>query len=243
MGKLPNAPLVEVIFELRWKIDPIEFETIQYLQADLYPLIRKEYPHREALESLPVQYGVNLPSHRFRREIKGYPLVQVGPGMISVNTTDETYFWDKFEAEISNVVEKLNQVYDFKESHKPQAILQYVDFVKFDFEKDDVFDFLKKKLHISINHEQTFYKPTLNAFNLNYGFQFKDPLGQLVLQINRGNNPKHGEGIAIQSSLSNEVIPKPKEIGEWLNKSHELLSSMFKAMTSGALYDHFSSKK
>jgi len=243
MSKLANAPLVEVIFELRCKIEPSEFETIQYLQADLYPHIREQYPYREALESLPIQYGINLPSHRFRREIKGYPLVQVGPGMISVNTTDETYFWDKFESEISNVVGKLNQVYSFKESHNPQAILQYIDFIKFDFEKNDILDFLKKKLHISINHEQPFYKPTINAFNLNYGFQYKDPLGQLVFQISRGTNPRHGDGIAIQSSLSNRVVPKQKEIGEWLNKSHELLSSMFKSMTSGELYNSFSNKK
>ncbi|MBV6460184.1 MAG: hypothetical protein HJHJAOHD_00286 [Flavobacteriales bacterium] len=100
MSKLPNAPLVEVIFELRWKVtDKEELTKCQYLHGDLYASIKDIYNFREALVApeVPMELYLNIPAHRFRVAQNNYPLVQVGPGLLTLNTIDSKYNWEEFE--------------------------------------------------------------------------------------------------------------------------------------------------
>src|SRR5258708_6704442 len=106
MSKLPSAPLIEVVFELRWTIEQQEAQSIQYLSGDLYPHIKDKYPFREAIQGFPL-FG-NSPSSRFRVAQNDYPLVQIGPGVLTINTTDAKYFWKEYEAEVIDVIQKLS---------------------------------------------------------------------------------------------------------------------------------------
>jgi len=99
MSKLPNAPLIEVIFELRWEIkQKSDLTKYQYLIGDLYSSIKGDFPIRESLAppEIPTEILINNPAHRFRSDKNQYPLVQVGPGLLTLNTTDENYFWNDF---------------------------------------------------------------------------------------------------------------------------------------------------
>lgn len=49
MSKLPKAPLLEVIFEIRWTVTQKEVEEVKYLHGDLFPVLKNEYPHRESV--------------------------------------------------------------------------------------------------------------------------------------------------------------------------------------------------
>jgi len=71
MSKLPNAPLLEVIFELRWKItNKNDLAKYQYLHGDLYSILKNSYHFRESLApvEIPVEVLINKPIHRFRKE-------------------------------------------------------------------------------------------------------------------------------------------------------------------------------
>ncbi len=139
MSKLPKAPLIEVIFEIRWTVTgQKEFQEAQYLHGDLYPLLKEKFPFREITQNLPVEFFANLPTHRFRTAANDYPLVQVGPGIVTVNTVDSKYFWDEFEMLILEVVNVLGTVYSFKENHNARLVLQYIDLLSFDFDKGDI---------------------------------------------------------------------------------------------------------
>lgn len=241
MSKLPKAPLIEVIFELRWSITPQEIQEIQYLHGDLYPLIKDTYPFRETLQSIPIEFLVSAPTHRFRTAANDYPLVQVGPGLLTINTTDAKYFWEEYEKQVLDVVERLRQVYTFKDSYNVKLVLQYIDLIKFDFEKEDIIKFLYENLNITI--KQGFYKDNQITKNLSLGLGFENELGLLNVSINRGKNSRNEEGIAIQTNLTSRVVkPEIKTIKEWLHSAHELCSTSFKEMTKGALYDSFSKK-
>jgi uncharacterized protein (TIGR04255 family) len=241
MSKLPQAPLIEVIFELRWTITPQETQEIQYLHGDLYPLIKDEYPFRETLQTFPIEFLLNAPTHRFRKAANDYPLVQIGPGLLTINTIDSKYFWEDYEEKILDAIGKLQRVYTFKESHSIRLVLQYIDLVNFDFEREDIISFLKENLNVVVSQEFYSQKPVTKGLAIN--FIFENELGTLNVSFNRGKNLKNEEGIAIQTNItSHEVNVRTMDVKNWLEKAHELCSQLFKQMTKGKLYKEFSLK-
>lgn len=182
---------------------------------------------------------IGEPTHRFRTEPNGYPLVQIGPGVLTVNTIDSKYSWKEYEAWIIDAFKRLTEIYTLKESQNVRLTLQYIDLIKFDFEKEDVLNFLKEKMNISVN--QSFYTES-NAKNVVLGLNFENSLGILNVSIVRGKNIKGEDGITIQTNLTSGVIkPEINFVGEWLAKAHELTSGLFKEMTKGKLQEMFAS--
>jgi uncharacterized protein (TIGR04255 family) len=241
MSKLPQAPLIEVIFELRWTITPHDTQEIQYLHGDLYPLIKDEYPFRETLQALPIEFLLNAPTHRFRTAANDYPLVQIGPGVLTVNTIDAKYFWEDYEKKILDAIGKIQTVYKFKESNRIKLVLQYIDLINFDFEREDIIEFLKENLSVVVS--QQFYNPQPITKGLALNFTFENDLGTLNVSFNRGKNLKNEEGIAIQTNLTSyESNIKSMDVRTWLESAHELCSQLFKQMTKGKLYEEFSRK-
>ena len=244
MSKLPNAPLIEVIFELRWNVsDKQELGKCQYLHGDLFALIKSDFNYREALiaPEVPMELYQNVPAHRFRFAQNEYPLVQVGPGLLTLNTTDSKYIWNDFKSQIDNVISKFLEVYQFDEKQKISLILQYFDFFEFDFESANVHEFLKNKLKISV--EQEFYANISKPNNLNLSFHYKTEFGQLTITIFRGqNNAK--DGIVMQTNITSDPIqPDLNVISIWLNNSQKFCSQLFKDMTKGTLYESFNVAK
>ncbi|HPH00719.1 MAG TPA: TIGR04255 family protein, partial [Tenuifilaceae bacterium] len=89
MSKLPKAPLVEVVFELRWQIiNKVDLSKIPYLYGDIYSQLKNKYPFRESIvpPEIPIDILINQPVHRFRTAPNDYPLFQVGTGIITLNT-------------------------------------------------------------------------------------------------------------------------------------------------------------
>jgi uncharacterized protein (TIGR04255 family) len=228
--KLETAPLIEVIFELRWKIsDKKELEKSQYLHGDLYAKIKDEYPHREALNDLPIELCVNIPTHRFRGESDKYPLVQVGPGILTFNTVHPQYEWTSYEKGIIKLWETFQDVYRFEPQAKVTYSLQYFNFFNLDFEKVDAYKFINEKLNVKF--EQNFYKNLSPPININTGFYYDDNPGSVAILFNRGSNSKNDEGIIIQTRVTSKLTqPLNEGMKSWLSQSHELCSNLFKKM-------------
>ena len=142
MSKLPNAPLVEVVFELRWDInsksDLVDF---QYLHGDLYSSIKDSFPIRENLvpPDIPFEALKAIPVFRFRKSNNSYPLIQIGPGVISFNTVDEFYEWENFRDEVNLLIDKINEIYPKFDHLSKKTSLIYIDFIK-DTGVDEVID-------------------------------------------------------------------------------------------------------
>lgn len=245
MSKLKNAPLVEVIFELRWVIgvnDKEELAKCQYLHGDLYAQIKDEYKERESLvaQGIPMEFYLNNPSHRFRVAKDDYPLIQVGPGLLTVNTVDSKYIWEEYEVQVKNAIAKFFDVYVFDPAKEITLTLHYFDFLEFAFEKNDVYDYLSKNLNLSI--QQNFYKNKNNPNNFNLGFFYTTDLGSLSIQITKGKNLQQIDGIIMQTTIvSKRIKPSKDLIHNWLNESHDFCSQLFKDMTKGNLYESFKS--
>ena len=93
--ELKYKPLVEAIFDLRWELqqktagfaaDP----NYRLLLGRMFDRLEADYPAHEPLPTanLPDEMVGYTVQHRFRAQPGGWPLIQLGPGILSVNETD-----------------------------------------------------------------------------------------------------------------------------------------------------------
>ena len=108
--KLFKPPLVEVVFELKWKDD--QKEDYDLLVGELYSQLKSEFPEKELLKpseipSFAMPFKVQ---HRFREGKNDYPLYQLGPGILSFNINGIKYAdingWDNFLNKITEFIKK-----------------------------------------------------------------------------------------------------------------------------------------
>ncbi|RDC65797.1 TIGR04255 family protein [Adhaeribacter pallidiroseus] len=241
MSKLNNAPLLEVVYELRWKVTNQEdLSKYQYLHGDLYSLLKDDYPIRKQLSSPEIPLGllINSPVHQFRRASNDYPLFQIGPGIITLNTIDEKYYWDEYFQWSRTLIESFFKVYQYSKAEKFSPTLIYIDFFKLDIRENDVLEFINKNLSISLN--QSFHQTQEKANAVSLGLTYYTELGQLTISLNIGKNAMQEEGLILQTQLSgSEYEADSNRILQWLTDAHEFCSNIFKEMTKGNLYESF----
>jgi uncharacterized protein (TIGR04255 family) len=242
MSKLPKAPLLEVIFELKWDItnknDVIDF---QYLHGDLYSNLKNKFLYRENLipPEIPFDVLIGTPVYRFRRNQNEYPLIQIGPGLITVNTIDCIYFWEDFKKEVENTFNSLQLVYPKSKKIIFTPILTYIDFFEIDFQKQTILEFINKNLNLNI--QQNFMDNKKSSFNdINLTLNYNIDSNILSLNLTNGNLNNSKSGIILQTKIIGEKnIYSTFKITEWLNEVHKISSELFKKITEGKLYSSF----
>ncbi len=226
---------------MRWKISNKEdLEKYQYLHGDLYSELRDVYSYRESLSTpeIPIDVLINHPMYRFRKAEGGYPLYQVGPGIITLNTTDEKYYWEQYYKWAEKLISSFLKVYSFKKEDVIQPNLIYIDFFKLDFEVDDAYEFLNRNLNIAF--KQNFYTSEEGPNNVNLGFYYQTGHGDLAVTFKKGKNSNQEDGIVMQTIIfGHKLSPEMNPILAWLEKTHEFSSNLFKDITKGELYESF----
>jgi uncharacterized protein (TIGR04255 family) len=238
MSKLPKAPLVEVVIELRWKItSKEELAGVQYLYGDLYNELKKKYPFRESIlpVEVPIEMTINQPVHRFRAEKGGYPLLQVGPGVITLNTIDAKYYWNSFFNDAKELIQTFFNVHPVENKIAPALL--YIDFFPFDFSGNNVHDYINQQFNITFG--QSFFETEKFPTDFNMGFAYNIDLGDLRVNFQKGKN-QNTEGILLQTRINGKpAAPNYENLNNWLNEAHEILSNLFMQLTEGDLYESF----
>lgn len=241
MSKLPRAPLVEIVLELRWKItNKTDLSKIQYLYGDIYSELKNKYPFRESIvpTEIPIDILINQPVHRYRTANNDYPLFQVGPGIITLNTIDKKYFWDTFSKDMEELVGSFLKVFPIDSNEKLTPSILFLDFFPFDFEKKDVYNYINEKFNIVFN--QSFILNENYPKDINLGFYYEIPTGDLSITFQKGKNSSLQDGIVLQTRINGKSLnPNIAIISSWIEKSHDTCSELFKKLTEGELYESF----
>jgi uncharacterized protein (TIGR04255 family) len=176
--------------------------------------------------------------YRFRREPKGYPLIQVGPGVITLNTIDAKYDWKSYYEMCQTLIQtaiKLNPL-SVGQYYSPNLI--YIDFFKLDFRSQDAISFLNQNL--KINFGQSFYKNKSFPTAITSGFSYETEHGLLNVLLSEGKNEKQESGLVIKTQVSGpQQEPRADAILGWLDGAHEFCSTLFEDMTKGQLFESF----
>ncbi|MCB0802529.1 MAG: TIGR04255 family protein [Flavobacteriales bacterium] len=239
MSKLPNAPLREVIFELKWKPSKQEFSEFQFFFSDLYSSLKSVYPERENLlpADIPVELTIGAPAFRFRAVEKGYPLYQIGQGILTFNVNDENYFKEQLFESVEELLKSFAEAKKFTKIDNLKPTLTFIDFIDVDFSKNHINDFINESFNIQVI--QSFY-PDNNPDDLNIDFSFAINHNKVSIQIKKGKLNKSRDGVALITKVIGEDMSlDPDKLIDWIKESQEISSDLFKKITQGGLYDSF----
>lgn len=248
---LPNKPLIEAIVEIKWgkesELDP----GFQVIVGRLYERLQGDYPEIEDLPTaqVPPAMTIHMVRHRFRRKKEGWPLVQIGPGILTINET-EAYRWDEFSSRVKSALAKLYDAHPSRESiNISQLLLRYINAIEFDYLSQDLTALLSNKMRTQISiprelFQQTPVRERLHGLNLQLTYPSEAPRG--VFHVGFGTGRKQDKLALIwelqMRSTGPDVPDMPLAFDAWLTSAHELAEQWFFEIIKGELLESFLTK-
>ena len=185
--------------------------------------------------------------HRFRVGKDTWPLVQIGPGILTVNETEKYGTFDHFKPKVAGVIEAL-----FKSHPQPEDLninslmLRYIDAKEFDYITSDVCEFISNSMHVESKIPEFLLIPDkINNPPVNYSvrssFRCNNPPGVASLIISTGHKLKQRAIIwnQILKSSGEDVPEMPNGFEKWISEAHDVIYSWFKDIIKGELEEEF----
>jgi uncharacterized protein (TIGR04255 family) len=250
--ELKNKPLVEAILEVRWalqkqagdiQVDP----HYKFLLGRMFDRVLGEYPVPEELPQtfIPDEMSAYMVKQRFRVGANDWPLIQIGPGIMTVNETAK-YTWPDFRSRSISAINKLFDAYPKAGNLEiTSLILRYIDAVEVDFTKLCVWDFLQENLKLATSLPcNLFADPTIQQmprhFHWEAVFDCAMPSGVISLRFVTGE--KEGKRSLIWETVvrSESDLPSlPDGFAGWIDSAHAITDDWFFKLIEGELERRF----
>jgi hypothetical protein len=211
----------EAIFELRWAlaapapdagaVDP----GFELLLGRLFERLRGDYPDLMNLPAaqLPATRSAWAVRHQFRSPGRSWPLVQVGPGVLTLN--DAAHFdWSRLGPRVQRGVAELFEAYP-TELHtlRPVALaLRILDAAPLDAEQTPLLRALQDRLHTSLRLDPALFEGGHGTLALSTAREASGPLLLWQIEVSSLGDgvPEHPEAIHPWTDLAQEVL------GRWM---------------------------
>jgi uncharacterized protein (TIGR04255 family) len=260
MEKIPElarAPLVEAIFELRWELEGnpqegrLKDPAYPMLYGRLYERLQREFPVIEDLPSMQVHPEVSpyVVRHRMRREVGGWPLIQVGPGVITVNE-GKGYGWRRFSRAIGAAVQGIIDLYPKSAALRfGTCDLRYINGFLFDPATESPVDFLREKLHIGVEVTPEIFELNdasrkARGASISLAYPLSSPSGHLLLNTGMGQ-VEGRSALIVQTAVQSagEAVPQDSErLEAWLAQAHGVAVNCFASLCKGELMRSFTAR-
>lgn len=247
--ELLNKPLVEAILELRWHIDPeIGDPNYSIFVGGIYSILKTKYKFHEPLPSsmIPERIAGSFVQHRFRIEKNKWPLIQVGPGIVTLNDTTN-YTWTDFGQRANELVKAMFKAYPKPEEMRiSNLVLRYIDAIQMSDARKNVLDFTRKNLKANfIVPEQLYDGVDVIKKPKSFSFQIanitKNPKGTVTLRFATGMH-KGRKAIILETvvqSINEELPSLPDGFSAWIKAAHNITDDWFFKLIEGDLESEF----
>lgn len=250
---LKDKPLVEAIIEIRWALTStspgVEVDPhYKILLGRFYDRVSSEYSEHEQLPTalIPDEVFGQGVQHRFRVGPNDWPLLQIGPGVMTVNDTHK-YTWPDFRSRSHAAVGMLFDAYPDLENLKINIMmLRYINAVDFDYTKENTFKFLKDKMNIGISLPSNLFgnsgiKNEPRKLNWQSSFVCENPQGIVIARFATGHRKDRAVLLweTIVQSEAQEVPSMPSEFEEWLDAANDVAHNWFFTLIEGDLEREF----
>ena len=262
-GQLTHPPLVEALLEIRWQLDQIGPDTFhdpmyRLLIGRWYDRIRERFPSVQELPLAQAPIPDELTPYRvkqqFRAKKNGWPLVQLGPGVATLNFTSP-YSWDMFDETARFVFPKLSEAYTRADPESEMSglqltrvMLRYINGVDFDWLDGDVLEFIEQRLHTTFNlpakiREVGAICGVPRKLNLQAGYPLSEPPGEGVMRLSTGRKGQE-RGVIWELVVRSEEEDVPQltdadDFWKWLSSAHDVIEAWFDAFIEGELEERF----
>ena len=264
-SQLPNAPLVEVVFELRWQLHggkdslPVPFRTDPGLLPLLHDFALKAdklgFSHRLDMARPHEVYG-NAVTTRFRQSSEAaFPLLQVGSGIFAVND-GPLYEWRQYKANVLSGLSALLKSYPrlpgFEFAPNYLEIRYINSFDEAILNTPDLPSFLGSGTVLEIavppfiDNSDLFESSIQGRIALQRKLKGW-PSSTFVTEIASATNAQTSRSVF--QLLSKVVTEEPgvpalgpsfrRRVAEWLDFAHSLTSPFFKSFIKGTLMSQF----
>lgn len=258
---LKNKPLVEAILEIRWHLRqsikvqgpaqamrPALDPHYRLLLARLFDRFQNEYPVHEQLPtaSIPDEMVAQVVQHRFRSAKADWPLVQVGPGVFTVNDTHR-YTWTDFQQRTKEAVVRLYDAYpNVAEFHIQSLVLRYIDAVEYNYRDENAFAFLSDKMKVGISLPDALFHSTgvgsrPRSFSWQATFECSKPPGSLHVSFATGQKEEEPAILweTTVQSVGDDLPNMPDGFPNWIDAAHEITDDWFFKLIEGELERRF----
>ena len=250
--KFKNPPIIEAIFELRWNIrengEPLIKlidKKFKFFPGRFFDRIKKKYPEVEVLpnSTMPDDLNEFLPRFRIRTQQNSYPLIQIGPGVITINF-DKNFTQELF---FNTCMDVLNVLFEILPNIVlNEVILHYIDGFKFDYEKENAFDYLEESLstHFRFNldlFENSKIKSLPVKFHLESNFHVEEPPGYFMCQFRSGRKRLDKEKIIVMDTIFRSFgknLPEIEKLDDWLYDADNIIHDWFLKMIDKIKYKY-----
>lgn len=239
-SKLKNAPLQEVILEIRWEGNMDDFGNkydagFELAQGTFYERIKKSFPVHKKLTTTTQSLGFGYPIHQYWTNETEWPVIQHGQGVLTINQIEEKYTWNRFRELTLEVISSL------KESYNDKITINYISLEYLDaFDINDtnnysVFKFIESNLQTSID---TKYKlpGTLSNIQINRRYLQEDGT---ILHLNISdalNNISNSKAVIMVTTASKNNMVDNANFEESLDTLHSICSLVFKSVLEKEFY-------
>jgi uncharacterized protein (TIGR04255 family) len=259
--ELESNPLLEAWLEIRWQL---EHDKITQLPRDpdfsfalgvFFNSVRDRFEYREErpISRVPEDIFPYVARHRFRPGKDEWPLLQLGPGVASVNFTDP-YTWDSFKETALYLREKLVTAYG-ETKLKPQLVaLRYRNGEPFEYSLNNLLDFLNQNLNTSITPPAHIPGPVGSvawptSANILLTFDLLEPKGTGTLRL--ATAIRQREDLETDQEIRDEMLMwqlevasggndapalnDENEFANWLTSAHAVIHEWFFSLVDGPL--------
>ena len=258
--KLKSSPLIEAWLEIRWKLqlDPttglLRDPGFPFALGVFYSSVKDGFEYKKDLDAsrAPEEMLPHVVRHQFRPGEERWPLLQLGPGVATVNFA-EPYTWQAFLQRALYLRSKLLNAYGETALETEKLVLRYRNGVAFEPESKDLLDYFKKNLNTIVTVPDYIPGPVgapawpMEA-NILFKYNLHEPQGVGTLQLVTGkrrtdqvSKQEMEEGLLIwQLGVESDINAAPDLRNEdvftqWLNLSHSVIHEWFFSLIEGPL--------
>jgi uncharacterized protein (TIGR04255 family) len=196
---------------------------------------------------VPDQLTPYVVRHRFRATPTGWPCVQIGPGVATVNFVSE-YTWEAFRDTVLYFIPMLTDAYETagRPIRPTSVVLRYVNSVRFDPTTTDVLDYIGRNLNLRVQlpapiQQSVVRQGVPEGLVLRVGFPLSRPLGVGYVQVGNGTRDSAPSLVWDLSVASSDARAPRLDTGfaQWLDEAHDVMEDWFFALVEGDLQQQF----
>ena len=266
--KLESNPLLEAWLEIRWQLEPLREDGPPQLAKDphfafalgmFYEGVKNPYAYREDLASSQAPDGFlpHIVRHQFRPGENEWPILQLGPGVATVNFAG-AYTWSTFSETALYLRSKLLQAYAEAELESEMVALRYRNGVPFESGSNDLLRFIQQNLNTGIELPSHIPGPVGSkawptSANVVFTFDLSEPKGTGTLGLMTGElrrtDPDTGQGRSdkmlmwqldvVSGGDDAPAIGEEEPFGHWLTSAHAVVHEWFFSLIDGPLRETY----
>jgi uncharacterized protein (TIGR04255 family) len=255
-GRLPKAPLAEVVFELRWALqEGPEGEAILRSDPGLLPLLAaftdrmRKLGFRTAKDmSHPLQTGAYGVVRRYYKSAdRPFPIMQVGNGIFASNDSS-SYVWPAFKKQVNQGLRVLLAAYpklDFFSIVPNHIELRYIDLFTASLAgRTKLFEFIEQGTTLKIdfptflNNKKIFSGDPVGRFGFRRPLKFQKNSNFLLdlASIRQGDSKEDAIRMESKVVTTGDSTPSTaegtarflKHVDDWLESAHAITSPFFR---------------